>query len=138
MGSIFGFDAIATKTNPYTPSTPFTPPLFSNDNYGTAPLNASNTENLYLTQMSCPATSLNLSKKSSSSDNSLSESFDAWNSSSAFPFNASTQLDFNVSHFFTFGSLLGLLLVLRKNSKNQSKVDILTLMYAIKIKNYTI
>ena len=88
--------------------------------------------------MSCPATSLNSSKKSSSSDNSLSESFDALNSSPAFPFNASTQLDFNVSHFFTFGSLLGLLLVLRKNSKNPSKVDILNLMYAIKIKNYTI
>ena len=74
--------------------------------------------------MSCPATSSNSSKKSSSSENSMSESIDHLNSSAAFPFNSSTQLDFNVSHFFTFGSLLGLLLVLRKNAKNQSTVDL--------------
>ena len=129
MGSIFGFDAISARSNPYTPSVVSTPAFPNSPNNNPTSSTATRLENLFLTQMSCPSsvTDSKITHKSSSSENSINESIDTLNCkmSSTLPFTTISQLEFDVSHFFTFGSLLSLLLELRKNGNHPSKFKLM-------------
>ena len=124
MGSILAFDAMCTVSRPDTlvsspnlhvnPETPLTSPPFSLS----IPISPSSPHNSYQSQRSCPEYIFN--SISSNQLNSLEDNSEENRKKPEYLSLVSEQLEFNIAHFFSFGSLLGLLLASRKNTNIKS------------------
>jgi hypothetical protein len=143
MGSMLAFDAISTipQNNIASPTfthLPYSPSIATT----TLTLPVVNLQSVYSTQTSCPEYVLNASNVNNSQNN-TTPTFDLYSQSSLQTNSINSfvteHLEFNVSHFFSFGSLLGLLLAFRKYSNTPSTFNNYFLAIRINLKyNYSI